>query len=208
MIIGLCGEKGSGKDTVAAYLIKEHGFERRAFADPMKKSVAALLDIPYHEIDNFKNDDTVFVTTGYKNFNVKQVAGHGPNAPYEADAMWSPIRELTFREFLQRFGTESHRDVFGEDFWLDQTLPVGGYYSGRAIVVTDVRFENEVRRIQDLGGHVVRVMRPGLVSQDPHRSEAPSLLSVNYRLINDGTIEELSGHIEHMLDIMLPDRVG
>ena len=58
MILGLNGLKGSGKDTVGAHLIKEHGFERRSFADPLKKSVAALLDIPYHEIDKWKNEDT------------------------------------------------------------------------------------------------------------------------------------------------------
>ena len=33
---------------------------------------------------------------------------------------------MTFREFLQRYGTEAHRDVFGKDFWLEYTLPANG----------------------------------------------------------------------------------
>lgn len=36
MIIGLSGYAQSGKDTVANYLIKEHGFIRRAFADNLR----------------------------------------------------------------------------------------------------------------------------------------------------------------------------
>src|SRR5215467_14474429 len=130
VILGLSGAKGSGKDTVAAYLVKEHGFERKAFADPLKKSVAALFDIPFASIDQFKNNDAMLVTIEHRS---------NPSL-HQTD--------MTFRTLLQRYGTEAHRDVFGEDFWLDYTLPVRGYYPGRAIVVTDVRFENEANRVR------------------------------------------------------------
>ena len=36
-IIGVSGQLGSGKDTVADYLVKEHGFVRIALADPIKR---------------------------------------------------------------------------------------------------------------------------------------------------------------------------
>lgn len=175
MIVGLTGLKGSGKDTVAAYLIKEHGFERRAFADPLKKSVAALLDIPYHEIDKWKNDPTMTVEYG---------SGH----------------MLTFREFLQRFGDEASKQVWGDTFWNDLTLPTDGYYAGRNIVITDCRFESDVRRITICGGYVVSVQRPGLSNKDPHRGEAnlpPNL--VDYQLMNDGDIQSLNERVETML---------
>jgi hypothetical protein len=182
MILGLKGLKGSGKDTVAAYLIKQHNFERRAFADPLKKSVAALLKVPYHEIDKWKNDQFVLVEV---------LAGVDVPEVYS---------RMSFREFLQRYGTESHRDIFGKNFWLDYTLPVEGFYSGRKIVVTDCRFENEARRINRVGGFVVQVHRPGLKDKDQHSSESlwPSGM-VDYQLENDNSIDQLYERIETML---------
>src|SRR4051812_5088987 len=103
MIIGLTGSKGSGKDTIAAYLIKEYRFERRAFADPMKKSVAALFDIPPWEVDNFKLDSTCYVAVGFHN-KPDELEGEFVNRKgdisykYQPAKMWSPVRELTFRE--------------------------------------------------------------------------------------------------------------
>jgi len=37
---------------------------------------------------------------------------------------------ITGRQALQRYGTEGHRDVFGEDFWVDALLPVDSYTEG------------------------------------------------------------------------------
>lgn len=42
MLIGLCGFKRSGKDTVAIGLAQQYGFERFAFADAIREEVAAL----------------------------------------------------------------------------------------------------------------------------------------------------------------------
>jgi hypothetical protein len=47
MIIGLSGYAQSGKDTVAKTLIEKHGFERRAFADPIRN---ILYDLDVHGI--------------------------------------------------------------------------------------------------------------------------------------------------------------
>src|SRR5215467_4376192 len=141
MILGLCGLKQSGKDTIAAYLVKEHGFERKAFADPLKRSVAALFDIPFSEIDKLKMDDSILVGVGR----------HGEEE-YDQWIQHIGFHAITFRELLQRYGTEAHRDVFGNCFWVDLTLPVQGFYPGRAIVVTDVRFREEAERVKFLGG--------------------------------------------------------
>lgn len=203
MILGIAGLAGSGKDTCGAYLIKEYGFERRAFADPLKKSVAALFDIPFWEVDQLKLDNTVFVAIGYKNepeqkVMVDNTSGMQIEVP---NHMWSPIKEFTFREFLQRYGTESHRDIFGTDFWVNHTLPVGGFYAGRKICVTDLRFVNEVERIQSLGGIAIKLVRDETApaSQRPHRSEQTELLNCNVTIENNGTIEELYEQIDNLL---------
>src|SRR5215831_5235859 len=181
MLIGLTGMKHSGKDTVAAYLVKEHGFERRAFADPLKKSVAGLFDIPFHLVDKYKNDDNVVVSID--------------NGTERHD--------MTFRHFLQRYGTEAHRDVpeMGLDFWVELLMPVRGYYAERNIVISDVRFDNEAKRITLLDGINVEISRPGLSSQDQHRSEAglnPDL--VDYTIFNNGSLDDLNSGVEVMIE--------
>jgi hypothetical protein len=185
MIIGLCGLKGSGKDTVAAYLVKQHGYERRAFADPLKKSVANLFGIPFSDVDKLKNEPHATVTLDF---------GHRRmNEDYAVS--------MTFRHFLQNYGTEAHRDVpeMGSDIWVDFTLPVRGYYENRNIVVSDVRFVNEADRITELGGKVVEVVRPGLVNDDPHSSEKIDF-DTDYELTNNGTIASLYQAVEIMLE--------
>ena len=182
MILGLSGAKGSGKDTVAAYLVKEHGFERKAFADPLKKSVAALFDIPFSMVDQFKNMEDVRVVVEDR---------HVPSKHYT---------DMDFRTFLQRYGTESHRDVFGESFWLDYTLPVQGFYPGREIVVSDVRFPNEVDRIHTLGGWVVMIHRVSAYAEkDQHRSELLELKH-DFEIYNDSTLNELFVRTDEILE--------
>jgi len=44
MIIGICGLIGSGKDTIADYLVKEHNFIKLSFADKLKDCVAEMFD--------------------------------------------------------------------------------------------------------------------------------------------------------------------
>lgn len=205
MIIGLAGLKQSGKDTVASYLIKERGFERKAFADPLKQSIAALFDIPFADVDKLKNDPSVTVC-----LIPTWIADESSGTPTAAIGSW--MRQMSFREVLQRYGTEAHRDIFGQDFWIDITLPVQGYYPGRAIVVTDVRFKNEAKRIKDLGGVVWGIDRPGLVSEDTHASEVIDF-RVDQLIVNDGTIDELFAKVEDLLskvedDVRWPNNLG
>ena len=42
VIIGVCGLIGSGKDTIADYLISEHNFQKISFADKLKASVGVM----------------------------------------------------------------------------------------------------------------------------------------------------------------------
>ena len=181
MLIGLSGLKGSGKDTVGAYLVKEHGFERRSFADKLKESAAALFGVEVWQLEEWKNDPDAFI---------------------DIYSQGSPVTTLIVREFLQRYGSEAHTDIFGEDFWADQVLPVGGFYAGRAIVVTDVRRRSEIDRVLTLGGHIVYIEGPALDQKDPHRTEVEMEYSarVGYRLKNDRGMMELYDNIEKMLE--------
>ena len=42
MIVGICGWIGSGKDTIADYLVNVHQFRRDSFASTLKSAVAEV----------------------------------------------------------------------------------------------------------------------------------------------------------------------
>jgi len=54
MLIGLVGKAGSGKDTVANYLVNNYRFNSIAYADPIKEKLCKMLHIPVWEYDNMK----------------------------------------------------------------------------------------------------------------------------------------------------------
>lgn len=187
MIIGFAGPAGVGKDTAAKYLVEYYGFERRAFADALKQSVANLFDIPIELVDELKGNRTATV---YLNF------GRGTQMNVDLGTA------RTFRSFLQRYGTEAHRDVFGGEFWIKPVLPSmsPAFYIGQKIVISDVRFEEEARAINTCGGYVVQLYgRGGL--ETAHRSEAgvPDRF-VHYHIDNSSQVEALYDKLDNMLE--------
>lgn len=155
-VLGLTGKMGAGKNECARRLALLAPVVEVSFAAKLKESAAALLGCSIADLERWKNDAEMCIELR---------SGWGlPTAP-----------SLSIRSFLQRYGTEAHRDVFGLDFWLDAALPIPwvdvtsfgsepqraqGGYDDRLYVVTDVRFENEAQRVRELGGHVVRVIGP------------------------------------------------
>lgn len=158
--IGLHGVAGSGKDTVFARLQALGGsdFVRMSVADPLKVSVAALLDISLEDIEELKRRDDRGIA----------VVGDGNHTFHD------PImRPMSIREFIQRYGTESHRDVFGQDFWVDIWERQARATPANQIVVnTSVRFENEADRIiNKLLGEVWLIEGPQDANAAGHLSE-------------------------------------
>jgi hypothetical protein len=163
MIIGLSGYARTGKDTVAA-ILAEMGWQRRAFADNLRKLVYAL-------------DPVVTGTTRIADL-VDAVGWE------DAKVCYPEVRRL-----LQRMGTEAGRQVLGEDVWVKATLSnlgVGNY------VITDCRFPNEADAIRAAGGQVWRVRRPGFAAVNGHASESSmDNYFFDFYLDNEGTVEDL-----------------
>jgi len=67
-----------------------------------------------------------------------------------------------FRPLLQWWGTEFRRNMFKETYWVDKVRERLKQDSKKncAILITDVRFENEARLIEDFGGKLWRVVNP------------------------------------------------
>ncbi len=162
MLLGFTGKLGSGKDTAGERLVQLAGIEgvQLSFAFSLKESAAKLLDIDRLDWETYKNDPDVKVLlqTGWVDCEV--VYDHDDDGNPLVGPGESPkiVREFTAREFLQRYGTEAHRDVFGQSFWVDQAM--ADYYRSTEVYFyfTDARFVNEAVAIRDNGGLIIRVL--------------------------------------------------
>ncbi len=176
-LIGLGGKKGSGKNAVGDILHRDYGYELASFARLLKVSAAALLGIDPAEWERAKNDP--HTTISFLRPGKKQVV-------------------LTAREFLQRYGTEAHREVFGQGFWIENL--VNRLLPDHKYVITDSRFDNELKAVRAAGGTTVLIVRPGTDSEDTHASEAePNLLLIDATLHNDGTLLDLDERVAQLV---------
>lgn len=177
MIIGLAGYAQSGKDTVAKYLVENHGYTRIAFADKIREFVYEMN--PLISGNNFRSGQTV-----------KDMVD---------ELGWDIAKQVTdVRQILQRTGVAA-REVFGKDFWVEAAL--ADTYKGAKYVITDVRFKNEVEAIERRDGQLVRVIRPGVDAVNDHVSERDLDDYKFDRVIkNSGTLEDLETLIETMMN--------
>lgn len=158
MLVGLNGQLSSGKDTVylrAKELFPEIQIERRGFADKLKDSACALLGISCEEMEEMKRNDDIEI--GFVDF--------------MNDYHWRPDSgKITMRLFLQRYGTEAHRDIFGDDFWVEQAMK-DLEHEGKIVFFTDCRFPNEVAAIREAGGEIWEIIGPNYNLNPTHPSE-------------------------------------
>ena len=122
VLIGLNGRRGAGKDTAYSF-IHQWGegrgvsVGRRGFADALKLSFARLF------IPNVSVDEAVIWCDMLKGEGQSKVEIEWGN--YDHPSIQSFVKHvISGRVALQRYGTEGHRDVFGEDFWVDALLPL------------------------------------------------------------------------------------
>jgi hypothetical protein len=141
MIIGVCGFIGSGKDTVADYLVNFHEFRRDSFAATLKDAVAAVFGWDRELLEG----------------RTKQAREWREQVdPWWAERLNMP--DLTPRWVLQYWGTEVCRKSFADDIWI-ASLEHKLQASGDSIVISDCRFPNEIKSIRRAGGQVVWVKR-------------------------------------------------
>lgn len=172
-LIGLSGKKRAGKDTFAGGLIAR-GATRVAFADPLKEAVLKVDPIigrpPFPGV--LSPQDDVRLST------------------YVGALGWERAKtHPEVRRLLQEYGV-AIREI-DPAFWVRTGLMRAVSIDG-PVVVTDVRFPNEAEAISSAGGVLVRIDRPGLVSDDSHLSEtALDDYPFDLVVVNDKSAESL-----------------
>lgn len=188
MLIGIKGYPKAGKDTVCK-IFKEldNRVERIAFADKVKKILAESFGVSVDAIEAMKIDENFYFNPDYQAFWV------------DALGKQELVSRFNIRMFLQRFATEAIRNNIDKNFWINLVLPLTLMHEGRFIVVTDMRFANEMERIKFLQGHTVLIKRDSLDVERHQHHESEALLdpeNFDYIIENNGTLEELKAAVE------------
>lgn len=184
MIIGLTGKKRSGKDTAAEYLIKEYKFIDYKFATPIKNMCKDIF-LQDEEWVNGAYKETVDERWGVSSRTLQQLIG----------------TEL-FRQHLPDCSKE-FSDTIGDNIWCTRFKYWYDVLEGSPdVVVTDVRFLNEVEMIRNMGGIIVKVNRDSLRSNDSHSSEMEmEKIVADYTIHNNTSIEDLWKMIKHIYEL-------
>ena len=188
MIIALTGKKGSGKDVVADILVKNFGFKKYGFGDPIKNVAREMFG-----------------------FSEEQLYG---NLKDVVDEKWG----IKPRDFFQKFGTEYGQFIFPKHFpeifsciserqfwvkrfkiWYDIEKDCNRLLK---VVINDLRFIHEYEYLLNMDAYVIKIERDGVL-QDNHISEneLSNNKSINYNYIieNNGSIEELEEKIINLI---------
>jgi hypothetical protein len=173
MIIGFVGFIGSGKDTAADYLVNFHGFRRDSFASTLKDAIAHIF--------------------GWDRTLLEGRTKQAREWREQKDEWWSKRlgKDITPRWILQYWGTDVCRNHFHDDIWI-ASLENKMRKTSDNIVISDVRFTNEIQAIHNAGGIVVRVKR----GADPEWYD--SALSVNRGPNGNATWALSRQHLERL----------
>ena len=204
MIIGICGFQSSGKDTIADYLIKEHGFIKMSFASRLKDIIAIMFGWPRDKLEGLTKEDRKWRE--------------------QIDPWWSQtlqMPQLTPRYVMQCFATDLFRNKFHPDIWVkiveNELNKLIEQNTEQRIVISDCRFENEINMILRLGGKIIQVHRePPYWFYDYRNGEEPHNIKLihrseiewircyrDYDIENNGTMEELYEKIAQVIKYIL-----
>jgi len=185
MLIGVVGLIGSGKDTVSKRLEEKHGFRRDSFAKSLKDAVSAMF-----------------------NWDREMLEGNGDDSRQwreQPDEFWSKKfgKTVTPRWVLQHFGTEVMRQHMHDAIWIDSCL---SRYDGEPTVISDTRFQNELKTIKEHGGEIILVKRGELPTREQmqergaHKSEWDWMgWEFDHIIDNDGTKQELFKKVDDLI---------
>jgi hypothetical protein len=184
ILIALHGARGAGKDTTFRFIQRwcaksdpALSAVRGSFADRVKWAYMrqwvpdCTMQWAIDFTDQYKNDPTAKCVGGLWD-------ARFPDEGYQAEF----IPPVNFRDHMNQFATESAREVYGDDHWLDMLLPLeptsrnpegwrgnflvpprtpeeDPYSFAHFAVITDMRADNEMQRVTELGGIKVKIRR-------------------------------------------------
>jgi hypothetical protein len=219
-LIGISGKIGSGKDTVGKIIqyltdvrirsslgleeflsprnviTSEYSrYEIKKFSGKLKDICALLIGC---SVDDFESQD----------FKLKELPECWNKTSFvEVNGISKHVEKMTVRKLLQTVGTEAMRDNLHNNVWVNALF--ADYDENDSWVITDMRFPNEMKAVEDRGGITIRVERTIIhkmmesnikVEVEEHSSErALDGAKFDYLISNNDTIIELAEKIRNIL---------
>lgn len=184
MIICFSGFKGSGKDTLAAYLIEKYKAVRVSFADPLKDLVAEEYDIDRASLDDPNRKEKPILTL--------------PVEP--KDAFTRMVAEFMYKEFRDKDGRQPIKYIAGDrfqgifddadsgqlyhtprslailkgstnrvvrsDFWVQKAIEKAKSVAGM-VVISDLRYKSELGQLKEAFAEDVLFIRVNRFKESP-----------------------------------------
>lgn len=184
---------------------EDQEFKKQFMPDEWNSFVS--VDFPEMTEEEIKNSDSILVKTTHK--------------------------RMTYREFLQKLGTEAMRDGLHTNVWINALFTDYKYEIYRTEVptraagfidqhvypnwiITDMRFPNEMEAVKQREGITIRVVRPHGYT-NPHTGEYkemplsyhPSEIALDdatfdYEIVNDGTLDDL---VEKVKEVLIKEKL-
>jgi dephospho-CoA kinase len=177
MIVGLIGKKGHGKDTFADYLVKEYGFVKLSFAEPLKRVCKELFLLTDRQLYDCHEKEKV-------------------------DERWGKSP----RQLMQIIGTDILRKYYDEDIWVNLLLKNMEQNLNKNIVICDIRHPNELdavmsfQKSQDV--KIYRIERDNYTISDSHITENFQLENNSIEIIkNNNNLDCLYQKIKTLFQV-------
>ena len=174
LFFGLGGYAFAGKDALADALVEYEEFNKQFMSAALRQSLITL-------------NPWVSGADGlmYRYADYEKIVGS-----YEESKKNPEVRRL-----LQVMGTEVGRAMFGEDVWVDWLRQVVHDLreKGTSVVVTGIRYKNELEWVRSELGVAVWVERPGFSPVNEHSSDntlGPEDFDIT--VMNDGSLVDLA----------------
>lgn len=173
-LIGIGGRLAAGKDVVANFYRGQLGFTVIGFSDILHSMLMKL--------------DPIVMTDATH----KELLTYTQVVKARGFVKAKEIPEV--RRLQQVFGTEIGRQMIHEDIWVDLTAEriTKLQDAGKKVVLTGVRYPNEVAMVRRLGGETLWIDRPDFGQPSDHATEnSVNQDDFDHLIVNDKGIAEL-----------------
>lgn len=182
-IIGLGGLKRSGKDTIADFLVSEHGYVKENMSDPINEATRIA--------------DPEIIWRRFRIPLLGEVSRTIRYSQYLDDVCGGDFTRAKehkpFRDALIATGDVGR--YLSATAWTEKLGEIAerGLGEGRNIVLSGLRFPTEIDLVKKLGGRTVWVTRPGHEDTSDTGSTENSVSADDFDeiIVNDGSLNDL-----------------
>lgn len=193
-VVALSGWKGSGKDTVADFLVEEYGYTKLSFASALKDMVASTYGIDRHMLDDPTRKEQPLHQFPVSTTDAFTAHIHSLLAAELRYGYWTP-RALCILE-------GSIKRSVDPNFWIRKTIETTVMNRHSNYVISDMRYKSEANAFKMFLPEtaIIRIERfSGVETNDPSERDLDNYEQFTHRIINTGTVKELYTQVDRII---------